>query len=368
MKYLTLSLLALFAAIGCAKLSKKETTSQLPPSYSESPSWLLGFNTPWNDFGHDFGGRAENKAFWEKAFDDAADMGLNAMRVWIHCDGRGSPIWDLETDTPIAFPENFERDFGEMLDMAAEHGIAVMPCFWSFDLVVNRVDEHGPSAGVHKRFVQTPSLIKAYTDNLLTPLVLRFDSHPALYAWEICNEPEWIAENHDIPEDDVIRFVGLQAAAIQRIAEKPVTNGSAGIKWHANPPIGKRNWWDDETMIQVSGDSDATLDFYQIHSYGWMLPAKHDPYAITADMLNLGKPVMIGETGAIGMVPPKDSGLATITAEDTILIAKKNGYFGHYFWSFSGHDGEGGRPEIREAVKKAATIDPTILPSKAPGR
>ena len=353
-----ISLLALHS--GCQSVSDTEPSSL--PQYTSNPSWLLGFNTPWNEFGRDFGNGIDNTRFWNKAYSEAAEMGLNAMRVWVHCDGRGSPHWNLDTGEPTKLPPGFEEDFQEMLDLAQRFGIAVMPCLWSFDLVVDRVAEEGPYAGVHERFVTEPKLVKSYIDNILIPLVKRFDDHPALYAWEICNEPEWMVEDHGLDKEAVIRFIGLQAAALQRIAQKPVTNGAASIKFNAEPPFGEDNWWSDASLQAATGDPDASLDFYQIHAYGWMMPQGFEPYSRSYDEIGFDKPVMIGEAPAIGMTPPENSDLKPISASEMISLARKNGYFGHFFWSFSGHDGVGGRKEIRNATAKAAREDPSILP------
>ena len=331
-----------------------------PPHYSEDPPWVVGFNVPWNDFGRDFG-PIDNEAFWKKALTEAQEMGFNLARIWIHCDGRANPLWDLDRDVPTGLPDGFEADFQLMLDLAAERGIGIMPCLWSFDLVEDRTEEHGPAAGVHTRFVESPERIEVYLQEILRPLVERFDAHPALYAWEIINEPEWMVENHGVSKADVQRFVGLHAAALQQWAQKPVTCGSASLKFNAMPPYGVDNWWSDEALRGVTGDTDATLDFYQIHAYGWMMPDGYYPYDKSCRRLGLDKPVMIGEAPARGMRPPEDSGLQPISMEAMTIAAYDLGYFGHLVWSFSGHDGVGGRADADRAMKVVAKRRPEIL-------
>lgn len=348
-------------SLALGNVSAPETTAPgsftMPPplpSYdADDPTFLLGFNLPWNHFGYDFGCDRFDAEFFTQAYREARAMGMNAMRVWIHCDGRGSPEWDLETGAPTRLPDGFFADFGKMLDLAAAEGIAVMPALWSFDMVKDRSDDLGPTAGTHARFLNDPALVTIYLEQMLVPLVVQFDAHPALYAWEICNEPEWMQENYGQTKEAVQRFIGMHAAVLQRHAQKPVTNGASSTKFNAEPPMGESNWWSDAELQRVTGDPDASLDFYQIHAYGWMMPMRFEPYTWTAADLQLDKPVMIGEAPAIGMTPPagyRDE-IKALTPAEMTLISRENGYFGHYLWSFSGHDGVGGREEIGAAME-----------------
>lgn len=309
---------------------------------------------PWNMFGRDFGGDVNNRRFFRRAFAEMVSMDIRSARIWIHGDGRGSPRFEAYTMMPLGVSDAFMTDFGMMLDLAAQYGIGIIPTLWSFDMVKDRTEEYGPFAGVHWRLIADPTYTRAYIDRVLIPLVERFDNHPALYAWEIINEPEWMAKDHGVRKSHIQRFVGMQAAAIHRAGDKPVTVGSASLRYNAEPPIGAGNWWSDAALLAATGDPDAKLDFYQIHVYGWMLEHGWSAYAYSVEELGLDKPVMIGEAPASGIegIGP-DGERISIPAWEMLEKAKELGYFAHYFWSLRGHDGMGGRTEVRTANRKA---------------
>lgn len=320
------------------------------------PRWLNGINLPWINFGYDFGGETSTVDQMESAFSDFRAAGINSVRVWIHCDGRGSPLFAEPDGAVTGLPERFLRDFRGMLDAAMAHRIMVMPVLWSFDMAKPQTDI-SPTAGTHAGLVTDPELTQSYIDNALIPLLREVDGHAALFAWEICNEPEWMVENHGIPKAAVQRFHGMLAAAIHEHGKKPVTTGSAGLKWHTDRLEGALgNWWSDAALQAAHDHPRSRLDFYQVHFYDWMIPWGFDPYAYTPAELGLKKPVMIGEAPgqpAQG-VSQKTGETVAYAVRDMLVKAVENRYFGHYFWSWSSHDGAGEWRQIREVTPEFA--------------
>jgi hypothetical protein len=95
---------------------------------------------------------------------------------------------------------------------------------------------------------------EAFLQNVLIPLFREFRGHPALFAWEIANEPEWaIREFHPIVEAK-LRFADFRAyaseiaRAVHEFGEAAVTLGSARLMW-------VRAW------------TELDLDYYQAHYY-----------------------------------------------------------------------------------------------------
>ena len=306
-----------------------------------SAEWLNGINLPWINYGKDFGG-GRSVPKMEAAFTQFEKVGINSVRVWVHCDGRANPLFEKPGGKVTGLPAGFLDDFEAMLDAAQEHGINVMPVLWSFDMVEDRTAAAGPFAGVQQNLILKDDHLDSYIENALRPMLGKLDAHPALYAWEICNEPEWMVADLDMPKEAVQRFHARIAAAIHKHGKKPVTTGSASIKW--NSDNFKGNWWSDEALQAAYSNRRAFLDFYQVHFYDWMLEHGYDPYTYTPEELGLDRPVMIGES------PGKPCEKYSLT--DMLEQAREKGYFGHYFWSYAANDGHGDWPQIKAAMSQ----------------
>lgn len=333
---------------------------RLAPSDYLPDKWLNGINMPWIDFGKDFGADSDSDKAIADALRKFSEAGVNSVRFWIHCDGRANPLFDQPGGRVTGLPDGFLDDFEAMLDAAARNDILVMPALWSFDMVKNRVDEAGPHAGVQVKLLLEDDYLESYIEKALIPLLKRCDGHPALFAWEICNEPEWMVEAKDltqIPLERVQRFHARLAAAIHEHGTKPVTTGSSSIKWNSDVlEIGAGNWWSDAALQATFDEPGAYLDFYQVHVYGWMLKHGFDPYLYTPAELGLDKPVMIGEAPG-QMMEGKNTMDESVSYTPLQMLekARAKGYFGHYFWSYAAHDGHGDWESIREAAAQKRT-------------
>jgi hypothetical protein len=329
--------------------------------FEGKPMFINGLNVPWNNFGSDVGHHylwgANYKPEWfEKMFSDCEAYGINCVRLWIHTDGRSNPEFN-----PDGSVKGVDGDYYPALDdiflRAKNHGILVMPCLWSFDMCKDTRKSAGKFAGNHADLISDSLKTVSYINNVLIPMVKRYDKHCNLFAWEVCNEPEWHMPRpgetkwKDITEvsvRDMQRFTGMIAAAVHKNSSRMVTTGSAALKWNSDVPPAIGNWWSDKALQSAYNDKDAYLDFYQVHYYDWMHPSKYDPFNLdyTYEYWQLDKPCLIGEQ-------PGSLVRDTIYSNDEkVENAYKNHYAGQMFWSYQGGDGVGIFDDFKDACKK----------------
>lgn len=328
--------------------------------FNQKPIFLNGVNVPWNAFGTDVGkhptwGVLYSPGFFDSLFAAVAKAGGNSVRWWVHCDGRSSPEFDNQGMVTGLDPE-FMTHFDAILDAAERHGILVMPALWSFDMAKDFTASAGPYGGMHIKLITDSAYTKSYIEKVLTPLAKRYANHPALVAWEICNEPEWMLDKDGSTQQratalQLQAWTGKLAAAIHRAAPKAlVTTGSASLKWNWNNPTGtERNLWSDSALIAATGDSLAKLDFYQVHYYSWMRGGgwTYSPFDKKASAWNLGKPILIGEFPGIN-----EAGY--LTEAQFYQNAVDSSYAGAMAWSYSGVDQFGSWTSIESGVQAAA--------------
>ena len=240
------------------------------------------------------------------------------VRFFIFCDGRAAPTFASD-GTVIGIDDVFYRDFDVLLQAAERHRVLLIPVLLDFGWCAHPRIVSGVQLGGHANVIREAAGRQSFLERALRPLLERYGNHPAIFAWDVCNEPEWIVNDipaafrrdHDVVSlDDVRTFVRSCAAFVHRLAPAhQVTLGSARRMW---VPL-----WQG-----------CDLDVYQFH---WFDHFRHEepfpwrPY----DELGLDKPCLIGEV-------PTASTL--FTREQFIAAAQDGGYSGLLFWSYAARD------------------------------
>lgn len=315
----------------------------------DKPIWFNGINTPWHDF-NDFG-KSFDQTWWENEFIKYKESNINLVRVWIHCSGEYSPAITEEGFVTGA-SDKFWAHFDSLVAIARLQEIYLLPCLWSFDMTKDKY----PTYQRYRKLLADREKIKSYVENFLIPLVKKYDYEPYLMGWEICNEPEWMFEDEEvgkIPLYNIQLLHALCAAAIHKHSSKPVTTGSAAIKWNSETLIKagemSGNLWSDKALQKVYSDKEAYLDFYQVHWYPWQTKWMSSPYQKSpADYKIDDRPVLIGET--LG----KDhcDEYICLTLAEMYDAAYKNGYAGVCAWKTPQNDGSGTFEAISKATKE----------------
>ena len=244
--------------------------------------------------------------------------GMSLVRFFVFCDGRAAPAFAPDGQV-VGIDELFFRDFDVLVRSAERAGVLLMPVLLDFGWCAHPTIVSGVQLGGHAEVIRDPAKRQGFFDRALAPLLDRYGKHPAIYAWDVCNEPEWVVGevpdafrgNHDVVSlADMRSFVQGCAAYVHRLtATQLITVGSARRKW-----------------LQLW--TDCGLDLYQFHWYDHFQSEEPFPWA-PYDELGLDRPCLIGE------VPTQNT---DFTQQQFVAAAEAGGYSGLLFWSYGARD------------------------------
>ena len=308
------------------------------------PIYFNGVNTPfhtWDEFGST-GTTGYDRKWWDGEFARLKEARINSTRIWISCSGTALPR--ISGDGYVTgVNAQFWKDVDHLMETARRHKIYVIATMMSFDHTKSKKASYDPRKTylAWRRMFTSKDRIQSMIDTYLLPFASRYKDNPYLFAIDLCNEPEWINQNAECGKlswKHLQRYVAMSAAAIHASESKVlVTVGSASIKWDR---------WNDKDLQAQHKDSQAFLDFYQIHWYLWMekwYPLLSSPvrHKVT------DRPLVLGELPARnGDKLPKG-----VTLQKTFEFLFKTGYSGHCPWTSNGIDKNGGLDDLRPISK-----------------
>ena len=249
--------------------------------------WFSGVNTPWIRW-NDFCGQMDDTR-WEQTFAELAEDHINCTRIWVNCNG--TDIVELD---PLGYPESVNpahwTDLEKLFALAEKYKVYVMPTLLSFDHF----------KGLRwQELLADKELCDRYADTYVAEFCERFGGCDYIMGIDIMNEPDWVNENDECGKmswDNISYLLGKCADVIHSKCDKPVTVGTAMIKYNSERVMG--NKVSDEYLKELTGLDGAYLDFYSMHYYNWQKPYWGFPCSVTPEEYGLetDRPCMIGET------------------------------------------------------------------------
>lgn len=304
---------------------------------SRRPNWspdnfVLGANMPWLNYGCDFGANAwqpqgglatpARKAQLEAVMTKLQAQGIDHVRWWTLSDGRAG-VKFAPDGTPTGLDDHFFADMDAALDAARRHGIKITFSLLDFGWCKPGEMSSGVQVAGHADTIADPRKRQALINNVIKPIVARYGNDPAVEAWEVMNEPEWMTRWllclpwKGVPKSAMHDFLADAVKAIHANASQPVTVGLASTRG-------------------LSFAKDLGLDFYEVHWYDYM--ERVSPLEKPADKFKLDAPLVLGE------FPTKATQRSTSDILDTV---RKAGYAGGFAWSIGATDAytDGNRAE-----------------------
>ena len=303
--------------------------------------FLLGVNYPWSHYAEDFGASAaghrglsvpENNSLVAENFARIRDCGAHVVRWFLFGDGRSG--FTSEKGIPRQADEYLSRDVETALELARSFGLRL--CFSLIDHLWLQDNTGTPVKHANQQVLQFAGGREAFLQRILIPMFREFRVHPALFAWEIANEPEWaIREFHRQPTAkmhfaDFRCFAEEIVQAVREYAGGPVTLGSARLDW-------VRAW------------AELGLDFYEAHYY-----PEHDSGRRSglgkqlAALPALDKPLWLGE------IPAQDERSPGYRLESSLNDCSAAGLLGAAIWRWT-------PPERTGTDLHLGRVDPAVL-------
>ena len=303
--------------------------------------FTLGVNYPWHLYGEDFGsvGGAHRgislpnkQQLLLQDFTRIRETGATVVRWFLFGDGRGGFV--CENGIPRRPDEFLFKDVAATLQLAERTQLQI--CFSLIDYLWLQEHAGRRSPHAHEHVLHFAAGREAFLQHVLIPLFREFRAHPALFAWEIANEPEWaIHEFHPRPEArlhiaEFRSYAAEFASAIHAFADLPATLGCARLLW-------------------LPAWTEIGLDFYQAHFYP---SCEKDTNQDLAQQLTalppFDRPLYIGE------LPAQDPSSPEYSLESAFTICRDAGLAGAAVWRWT-------QPESAASDYPIGCVDPALL-------
>lgn len=304
-----------------------------------------GVNYPWRHYGGDFGptvwgsDHGVRSAAAALAADFAAmrAAGVRVVRWFAFTDARGGIVRDRR-EQPVALHDDAVADLDALLTLALDADLALVPVLFDHTLAFRAHEAAGARLGGHGAWLADPDAQARLIDTVVAPLAARYgeggvrrDLRPALHAWDLLNEPDWIVrELHPAAEVEAPVPFDVLAGWV-RDAAATLRDRDAGLVTIGNARLRFARAWDDAAL---------GLDFLQAHAY-YDPVQDFDALLTSPAALGLTRPLVIGECSAAGDAVDPVRGRPSLPLPRLAAAFAERGYAAAWPWSWRGVDAHG---------------------------
>lgn len=285
-------------------------------------AFVTGANLPWGRYGCDFGANAwqpegglrtngTQDHVW-RALRVVADGGGTVVRWFVFCDGRAGLLFDEDVGR-VQLDSSCVADLETALDLADAAGLRLVLSLFDFHWCVAAREVRGVQLGGRRRWWTQRDRRMVLLERVVVPVVERLSAHPALWAWEVVNEPEWVTwglggrdPRTCLSRVRMCAWLRDAVKVIRQTVPACLTVGSATR----------------EGLVLVR---DLALDFRQLHWYDRLAPL--GPW--TAFGGDDSSPLLLGEFPSRG---------SQWSVEAVLDVARRAGYLGALAWSMLAED------------------------------
>lgn len=315
-----------------------------PDARFRPDSFIVGANLPWLTYGCDFGknrwspdggvATPASRARLRTTLARLSDAGASHVRWFLLCDGRTGIQTDRDGNV-LGPDDRMLPDLEAGLDELERSGLAVIFVLFDFLWFTPERQATGVQLGGRGAWLADPARRRRTLDALVAPVLEAVGRHPAIAAWDIVNEPEWVTR----------RMPWLWRMAMKsrsRLGVGTTLPDGPGFRGHRGA------WVRTPSMQAIIGDAcglvhDVTshaatvglastrglrlvknlgLDFHQVHWYDRL--DRRAPLDRPVAALGLDRPLVLGE------FPTRAS---RRSPENILQTARQAGYSGALAWS-----------------------------------
>jgi hypothetical protein len=254
--------------------TENEVTMESDGFYIGCNQWfVIGGNWQMLEYGQNFGstawypngnGASKHPGYISVKLALFRQAGITLLRVGLLEDGR--TMFD-EDGNVTGYDQAFRDDVTNLLDLAAQNNMKIEFIFVDYTLAGKEEAVNGVWVRGRREVIEDEGTRALFLTDFLEPFLREFGGHPALFGFDVINEPEWIVSKSDgggwedvtdadkavtpVNGDQFRSFVSECIGKIHELA--PGKFVTAGVSL---------------TFVDLIKDFD--LDYYAFHYYPWM--------------------------------------------------------------------------------------------------